>query len=55
MTPKERAILLSVLTYHWPTRNNGCTCGWAELGRSFPNHQVEVYEQAVEADLVPPS
>lgn len=43
----DRERLVDVLVHHWPTQNNGCLCGWAELGRSHPEHVATVYEQAV--------
>jgi hypothetical protein len=46
----DREILVRVLVYHWPTRNSGCWCGWAELGASFPEHVADVYEMTVRAE-----
>lgn len=45
----DRAVLVEVLTYHTRDDIKGCRCGWAELGRSWPEHVATVYEQAVEA------
>lgn len=43
----NREIMIEVLVYHWPTKSSGCHCGWAELGKSFPEHVVKVYEDSV--------
>lgn len=55
LSPVDRALLVSTLTYHQRQSSHACSCGWGEdyrqLGRSFPEHQVEVYEQAREAGL----
>ena len=40
----ERAKLVEVLTYHWATQTAGCSCGWGELGKSWPEHVADVYE-----------
>lgn len=45
--PYDRAVLVNVLVYHWRTKNSGC--GWAELGKSHPEHVADVYEQSVRA------
>lgn len=47
--PFDRAALVEVLVYHWRTNTSGCGCGWAELGRSHPEHVVDVYVQSMEA------
>lgn len=44
-----RAVLVEVLTYHWPTATSGCHCGWAELGRAFSDHVADIYEASVNA------
>lgn len=46
MTGYRRDVLVDVLVHHWPTRTNGCECGWAVLGASFPEHVADVYEDA---------
>lgn len=43
----DRKVLVGVLIYHWPTRTNGCECGWGVLGASYPEHIADVYEAAV--------
>lgn len=43
----DRELMIEVMVYHWPTKNSGCHCGWSELGRSFPEHVVEVYEHRI--------
>lgn len=43
----DRKILVEVLVYHSPTKTSGCWCGWAELGKSFPEHVANVYEDSV--------
>lgn len=45
----DRRVLVEVLVYHWPTKNNGCWCGWGELGRLFPEHVADVYEMSMAA------
>lgn len=47
--PYDRRVLVDVLVYHWPTNTSGCSCGWAVLGASFPEHVADVYEQSVAA------
>lgn len=47
MTAEERRILVNVLTWHWPNASNGCSCGWAKLGASYPEHIVDMYETAL--------
>lgn len=42
-----RSVLVEVLVYHYRTDTSGCGCGWAELGRSHPEHVADVYEMAV--------
>lgn len=43
----DRDALVSTLVYHWPTKNSGCHCGWAELGKSWAVHVADVYEQVL--------
>ncbi len=45
--PFIREVMLNVLVYHQPTNTSGCHCGWAELGRSHPEHVVKVYEMSI--------
>ena len=46
----DRAVLLHVLVYHWPTKTSGCGgCGEVALGASFPDHIADVYEQSMVA------
>jgi len=47
MTPEERALLVEVITYHYMDKNASCGCGWAELGKSQPDHVVQVYEESL--------
>lgn len=44
LTDEQRAHLIQVLIYHQPTNTSGCICGWAELGKSHPEHVVHVFE-----------
>lgn len=37
-------VLVEVLTYHQHTATSSCICGWAELGRSHPEHVAHIYE-----------
>jgi hypothetical protein len=40
-TPEwAKADPADVLVYHQRNGIKGCTCGWAEVGKSFPKHQV---------------
>ncbi len=43
----DRAVLVEVLVYHWPTPASGCHCGWGVLGASFPEHVADIYEMSV--------
>lgn len=47
----DRARLVEVITFHWRRDSNeaACGCGWGELGRSHPEHVVDVYEQSMVA------
>jgi hypothetical protein len=47
----DREILVEILVYHYRTDNSGCGCGWAELGKSHPEHVADVYEASVIAKL----
>lgn len=51
MVGYDRTVLVDVLVHHWPTRSNGCECGWAKLGASYPEHVVDVYESAMAESL----
>jgi len=43
----RRPLLLEVLIYHQPMKDNSCLCGWAVLGASHPEHVLDVYEIAI--------
>lgn len=43
----DREVLVDVLVYHWATNTSGCGCGWAELGKSHPEHVANVYEESM--------
>lgn len=45
----DRNVLVEVLIYHWRDGITGCGCGWAELGKSWPEHVATVYEESVVA------
>lgn len=47
--PYDREVLVDVLVYHYRAGIEGCGCGWAELGRSWPAHIADVYEASVVA------
>jgi hypothetical protein len=47
--PYDRDVLVEVLVYHYRADIKGCGCGWAELGRSWPEHVATVYEESVRA------
>lgn len=52
-----RSILVEVLIYHRPKQDSSCHCGWAQLGRSWPEHIAHVYEmcapmEEAKSDLV---
>lgn len=42
-----RSVLVEVLVYHYRNNDSSCGCGWAELGRSHPEHVATVYEESV--------
>lgn len=57
LTPERRQLLEEVLIYHWRrATDGGCGCGWGDdvrhLGRSWPKHIIEVYEESVKAHEV---
>lgn len=45
----NREVLVEVLVYHYHVLGKGCGCGWAELGKSWPEHVATVYEESVRA------
>lgn len=45
MIKYDRNVLVEILVYHWQTNTSGCGCGWAELGKSHPEHVADVYEE----------
>lgn len=49
----DRKVLTDVLVYHWRRDDSGCGCGWGDriehLGRSWPEHVVDVYEDSLVA------
>lgn len=45
----DRAVLVEVLVYHYRKGITGCGCGWAELGRSHPEHVANIYEESIQA------
>lgn len=45
----DRKVLVEVLVYHYRADIKGCGCGWAELGRSWPEHVATVYEESLRA------
>jgi hypothetical protein len=45
----DRVVLVDVLVYHYRDGIKGCGCGWAELGRSWPEHVATVYEESLTA------
>ena len=48
----NRKVLVTVLVYHhWTTNTKPCSCGWRELGRSYPEHIADVYEESIIAKL----
>jgi hypothetical protein len=44
LSAEHRELLLDVLIYHQPTNTSGCICGGVELGKSHPEHVVEIFE-----------
>jgi hypothetical protein len=44
-----REALVQVLIYHYRKDISSCGCGWAELGRSWPEHVATIYEESVAA------
>jgi hypothetical protein len=47
----DREVLIEVLVYHYRKDMEGCGCGWAELGRSHPEHVADVYQASVTGTL----
>ncbi len=45
--PYDRTLLVDILIYHWRTNTSGCGCGWAELGKSWPMHIANIYEESI--------
>lgn len=43
----NRELLVEILVYHYRTNSAGCGCGWAELGKSHPEHIANVYEDSI--------
>jgi hypothetical protein len=41
-----------VLVYHQRQGIKGCACGWAEPGRSFPEHQARIALEAAMPHLL---
>lgn len=53
-TPYDRSSLVDILVYHWQTNTSGCGCGWGggkDLGKSWPEHIANVYEESARARL----
>jgi hypothetical protein len=48
LSPDRRAE--AILTAHQRRDISSCLCGWSELGRSHPEHQVAMLRNAAEAD-----
>lgn len=44
MTPDETAE--TILVAHQRLDITGCVCGWSELGKSHPKHQVAMLHEA---------
>ena len=40
------AAAVAILLAHLKRTIEACTCGWAELGKSHPRHQVAVLREA---------
>lgn len=53
MTVDEAAR--EVLTAHQRRDIRGCICGWSELGKSHPGHQVAMLRKAALLNDVDPS
>ena len=51
MIDYDRNVRVEVLVYHYRRDMKGCGCGWAELGRSHPEHVADVYEQSVSNEI----
>lgn len=43
----NRMVLVEILVYHYRKDISGCGCGWAELGRSHPEHVANIYEDCI--------
>jgi hypothetical protein len=47
----NRDKLIQVLIYHYRANIGSCGCGWAELGKSHPEHVANVYEEYLRSGL----
>lgn len=45
----DREVLKTILVYHYRKDMTSCGCGWAELGRSWPEHILTVLEESMRA------
>lgn len=45
--PYDRQSWIDILVYHYRRADSGCGCGWADLGKSWPEHLVNVYEESI--------
>jgi len=53
MIPDEAVYAAGdVLVYHQRQGIKGCSCGWAEPGRSFPEHQARLALEAAAPHLM---
>lgn len=44
----DRDLLVAVLIYHQRKDITSCTCGWAVLGASHPEHVADEYEKVLD-------
>lgn len=45
----DRDVLVDILVYHYRNDHASCGCGWAELGKSHPEHVANIYEMSMKA------
>lgn len=45
LTTQQVAVLKQALITHYRRDITSCACGWAELGRSHPDHVINVVQE----------
>lgn len=47
----DRDLMIEILTYHYRKDISSCGCGWSELGKSHPEHVVNIYEDVMRCNV----